>query len=166
MNAFTKINNDPRQALINGVDNIRAGMLGVEGSEHPMHPMTHYADWTNDRLWFLTSRSTTLVRELIPRARANFCVMDQKAGFDACLIGMLSQDLNREYLDALWSPLAAAWFKGGKSDPDLTMLRFDLTEAALWCSSTGVLNYGFEILKANLSADTTPDLGVHHVLQF
>lgn len=166
MNSYAILETHPHQGLIDAMQDIRSGMLGTEGSERPMQPMTHFPEWERNRLWFLTSRHSALVQELIPGTRANYCVMDPQAGFDACLIGMLSQDKDRAQLDAIWSPVAAAWFKGGKSDPDLTMLRLDLTEAALWSNTNNVLNFGYEILKANLNPNAKPDLGVHKVLLF
>ena len=166
MNTHIAIKSDPRQALIDAMDMIRAGMLGVEGAERPMQPMTHFPDWDKDRLWFLTARDSALVQSLIAGARANYCVMNKEQGFDACLIGMLSQDHDAAQLDKIWSPMAAAWFKGGKRDPNLTMLRLDLTEAALWSSSDSLFSVGYEILKSTLNPDRTPDLGAHEVLRF
>lgn len=166
MNAYAAITEDPREALKDGLEKVRAGMLGVQGSAQHMQPMTHFADWPQNRLWFLTSKDTDLVRSLTPGARAHFCVMDEKHGFDACLAGHLTEDLNRAKLEEYWSPVAAAWFKGGKEDPMLTMLRLDLVDAALWGSTGNPVKFGFEVLKANLSKDETPDLGVHRVLTF
>ena len=166
MNAYSKISTNPREALRDYLAKVRAGMLGVRGSEQHMQPMTHYPDWDQDRIWFLTSRQTDLVRSLTPGAPAEFCVTDEGHGFDASLRGLLTEDLNREKLDEYWSSVAAAWFKGGKEDPDLTMLRLDLTDAALWGSSNSLIKFGVEILKANLNEEETPDLGVHRVVTF
>ena len=166
MNAYANIVAHPRDALIEHLDKLRAGMLGVENSGQHMQPMTHYADWDRNRLWFLTSKQTDLVRMLAPGAPAMFCLTDEKHGFDACLRGHLTEELDRAKLDEYWSPVAAAWFKGGKDDPDLTMLRLDLVDAAMWGSSDSLVKFGFEILKANMNEDETPDLGVHKVINF
>jgi len=166
MNVNASINADPRAALIDGLKQVRAGMLGVEGSGQHLQPMTHYADWDLNCLWFLTSKDTDLVRALTPGARAQFVVMDEKHGFDACLAGRLTEDLDRVKLDEYWSAASGAWFHGGKSDPLLTMLRLDLVDASLWGYDDGALKFGFEILKANLDEDKTPDLGTHRVITF
>lgn len=166
MNAYSKIVSHPREALIDGLKKVRAGMLGVEGSGQHMQPMTHYPDWDRNAIWFLTSKDTDLVRSLRPGSTAHFCVTDQDHGFDACLRGSLTETMDRQKLDEYWSAVAGAWFKGGKDDPDLTMLCLDLVDAALWGSSDSMIKFGFEILKANLNEDETPDLGVHKILTF
>jgi general stress protein 26 len=49
-------------------------------------------------------------------------------------------------IDKLWSKPAEAWFPGGKTDPNLALLRFDIDEAELWesdISLTGKLKMLF-----------------------
>ncbi|PWE29482.1 pyridoxamine 5'-phosphate oxidase family protein [Pararhodobacter marinus] len=166
MNAYASIVAHPREALQDGLEKVRAGMLGVDGSSQHMQPMTHFPDWEANRIWFLTSKDTDLVRELKSGAPAKFCVTDQEHGFDACIKGHLTEDLDRAKLDEYWSPVAGAWFQGGKDDPKLTMLRFDLVDAALWGSTDSKVKFGFEILKANMDEDKTPDVGAHTILRF
>ena len=166
MTVNSRIDAHPREALIEGLQRVRAGMLGVVGAAQHMQPMTHYADWDHNRLWFLTSSQTDLVRMLSPGAPAQFCIMDEKNGFDACLSGHLTEDLDRARLDQVWSSVAAAWFEGGKDDPNLTMLRLDLVDAAVWGFSDGLLKFGMEILRANMDPLRTPDLGTHRIIRF
>src|SRR3546814_9529354 len=49
-------------------------------------------------------------------------------------------------IDKLWSKPVEAWFPGGKTDPNLALLRFDIDEAELWeadMSLTGKLKMLF-----------------------
>lgn len=52
--------------------------------------------------------------------------------FFACLAGTIAHDDDRAVIDKLWNNQVEAWFPGGKDDPDLTLLRFDVTSAELW----------------------------------
>ena len=52
--------------------------------------------------------------------------------FFACLAGTVSHDDDRAQIDKLWNNQVEAWFPGGKSDPNLTLLRFDIDSAELW----------------------------------
>lgn len=52
--------------------------------------------------------------------------------FFACLAGTVSQDNDRAQIDRLWNNQVEAWFPGGKEDPNLTLLRFDIDSAELW----------------------------------
>src|SRR3546814_3142362 len=66
--------------------------------------------------------------------------------FFACLSGRVLIDNDRAMIDKLWSKPVEAWFPGGKTDPNLALLRFDIDEAELWeadMSLTGKLKMLF-----------------------
>jgi len=50
----------------------------------------------------------------------------------ACLAGTARIDNDRAMIDKLWSKPVEAWFPGGKADPNLALLRFDIASAELW----------------------------------
>lgn len=52
--------------------------------------------------------------------------------FFACLAGTVSIDTDAKQIDKLWDNRVEAWFPGGKDDPNLTLLRFDVASAELW----------------------------------
>ena len=48
---------------------------------------------------------------------------------------MASDD--KAVIERLWSPFVASWYKDGKNDPDLQLLRFDTTSADVWEATPG-----------------------------
>ncbi|WP_108263111.1 pyridoxamine 5'-phosphate oxidase family protein [Mangrovicoccus ximenensis] len=166
MNAYSAIEKDPRSALSKEMEKLRAGMLGIEGSAEHMQPMTHYPDWAKNEIWFLTSKDTDLVKGLTLGAKAKFVLMSEDQDFQACLRGSLAEVMDAEKLEELWSPVAAAWFRGGKEDPNLTMLCLKLDSGQVWGSSDSTLRFGFEIARANMDEDRLPDVGTQAVLTF
>jgi len=40
-------------------------------------------------------------------------------------------------IERLWNPIIASWYKDGKDDPDLLLLRFDTERADVWEANTG-----------------------------
>ena len=40
-------------------------------------------------------------------------------------------------IERLWNPSIASWYKGGKDDPDLQLLRFDTESADVWEATPG-----------------------------
>ena len=48
----------------------------------------------------------------------------------------------------------------------LTMLALHVDDADIWASTDSTLKFGWEIAKANLSDDKTPDIGVRQHLTF
>ena len=140
-------------------------MLGVEGSGQHMQPMAHHPDETGQSLWFLTRRDSDLVASVGSGAQAHFCVISKAQDFHACLAGRLEEAMDRTRLDAMWNPVTAAWFDGGKDDPRLVMLALRLSDAAIWASTGSSARFAYEIAKANLT-DDDPDVGVHNVVRF
>ena len=50
----------------------------------------------------------------------------------ACLSGNGRIDNDPALIDKLWDKQVEAWFPGGKSDPNLALLRVDIDSAELW----------------------------------
>ena len=166
MSVRKDIEKNPKKALAEQMDDVRAGMLGVEGSHQHMQPMSHYADWHTDSIYFITSSDTDLVRAIGMGARAHYCVVGEDHDFHACLAGTLEQVNDPAKLDEIWSPVASAWFEKGKEDSKVTLLRLTLSDAALWGSTESTLRFGFEIAKANMVEEHQPDVGTHTVIRF
>ncbi len=99
MNAYSAIEKDPRTALSEQMEDLRAGMLGVEGAADHMQPMTHFPDWAKNEIWFLTSKETDLVRKLVPGQKAKYVLMGKKQDFQACLRGSLTETMNADRLE-------------------------------------------------------------------
>ena len=81
-----------------------------------------------------------------------------KDDYQACLHGDLVTTYSREHIERFWSSVIEAWFQGGKTDPELTLLKFTPHSAAIWASTGSALRFGWEIAKANLLGDE-PDVG-------
>ena len=78
---------DARAELFERLGDLRAGMLGVVGSQAHMRPMSHYLDEDGAAIHFLTSRKTDLAREVGDGSTAHYCVVDDEDGFYACITG-------------------------------------------------------------------------------
>lgn len=156
---------DPEKLLWRELEKLHAGMLGVEGSGQHLQPMAHHVDREGRRLWFLTKRDTDFVQALHPGAKAHFAVIAKAQDFHACMSGLLRVRDDRAKLDEIWSAVSAAWFEGGKDDPELTMLALDLESAAIWASTANTLAFAWEIAKAN-ATESMPDVGVRNEVEF
>ena len=52
--------------------------------------------------------------------------------------GELFADNDRATIDRLWNPFVAAWFEGGKDDPNLQLLRFEPDRAQIWLNENSL----------------------------
>lgn len=141
------------------IEGAHLGMLGVmRGGPRHFQPMTPYCERDHGRIWFFISRTAELATSLGDGKPAMFVVQAKDGRFQACIAGELIEDADRARIDRFWNGAASAYFPKGKSDPDLTMLCFDCSDAEVWHSEAGPLKFAWEVAKANLS-HTTPDLG-------
>jgi general stress protein 26 len=157
---------DPRGALFDVLDGVRAGMLGLTSGGDGFQPMTHFPDRDSGLIWFISSTDTALVQSLGMGEDADYVVVSQDHDLHASLRGKLYQLHNEAKLDELWSPIIAAWFEGGRQDPRVALLRFDPEVADVWASSTSSLKFGFEIIRSTLDPAHQPDIGVKKSVRF
>ena len=120
-------------------------MLGLQGVDDSFtRPMTAQVDRPEDaskedggKIYFFASRSENLVRSLgqTHRAVATFAAKGHK--LFASIHGSLVMDNDRAVIDRLWNPIIASWYKDGKDDPDLALLRLDADSADVWEAAAG-----------------------------
>ncbi|WP_421996464.1 pyridoxamine 5'-phosphate oxidase family protein [Reyranella sp.] len=132
----------------------RTVMLGLDGVEDGhARPMTAQLDGGRGPIWFFTARDNALVQKLPQgnRAIATFAAKDHD--LFATLHGAVSIDTSRANIDRLWNRFIAAWYKGGKDDPNLVLLRFDAEKAEVWLDASSIVA-GIKML---LGADPRKD---------
>ncbi|GLC62992.1 MULTISPECIES: pyridoxamine 5'-phosphate oxidase family protein [Paracoccus] len=146
------------------LDDINSGMLGVT-QDSRLVPMSHYTDRKVGVLWFITAKDTDLARSVASGPQdAMHVVSDGGQGLYARIHGTLSLSDNRAKLDELWNAVASSWFEDGKQDPDVQLLRLDLTEAEVWATG-GSMAFLYQIAKSKITGDK-PDMGDHYSLTF
>jgi general stress protein 26 len=99
-------------------------MVGLrDGSSHS-EPLTAQLDKDQvDTLWFFIGKDNRLAKG--GDATVNFVAKGQD--FFASLSGTATVDNNLAMIDKLWSRQVEALLPGGKADPNLVLLRFDIS---------------------------------------
>ena len=125
-------NDNPQDVAATFIDKLKSSpfvMLGLTGTGEHSEPLTAQLD--DDRpntLYFFTGKDN--------RAASGGDAMVQFVSkghdFFACLHGRVSLDNDQGEIDKLWSKPVEAWFPGGRNDPNLALLRFDIDSAELW----------------------------------
>ena len=119
----------------------RVVMLGLAGVEEGhSQPMTAQLEGDEDSgpLWFFTSRDTDLVKSIGAQHRAVIHFAAKDHDLFASLHGELIADNDRAAIDRLWNRFVAAWFRGGKDDPQLQLLRFEPEHAQIWLNENNL----------------------------
>jgi general stress protein 26 len=142
-----------------GLKSDRTVMLGLAADRAgESQPMTALLDSDGGGpIWFFTSKRTDLARALGQENGSGHEAVLQFAakGHDlfATLHGTLSHDNDRATIDRLWNSFIAAWFEGGKDDPQLQLLRFDPDRAHIWLNENSL----FAGIKILLGRDPKKD---------
>ena len=98
-------------------------------------PMTAQLDKdAHGAFWFYTGKDNRLA------GGGPAMVQFAAKGHDlfACIAGTLTEETDGAIIDKHWNNYVAAWFDGGRDDPNLMMLRFDLGDAEVWTSDATV----------------------------
>ncbi len=137
------------------------GMLGLDQPGYHAQPMTAFRDEETGTIWLFSREDTDLARDAAvgsgQSAMFHYGAKDQKVW--ACVHGQLSvQGHDRAIIDRYWNPVLAAWYPDGKDDRKLTILRFEADDGRVWVQKGGLLNFAFEVAKANITK-TLPDAG-------
>jgi general stress protein 26 len=110
-------------------------MVGLDGGGHS-EPLTAQLDEDQvDTLWFFVGKHNRLTAG--GAAMAQF--VSKGHDYFACLAGDVRVENDRAMIDKLWSKPVEAWFPGGKTDPDLALVRFDIKDAELWEADMSLL---------------------------
>ena len=116
-------------------------MLGLTGVEDDRtRPMTAQVDVPEDAdkedggpIYFFASRDEGVGADLDSGARAIATFASKGHDFFASIHGTLRDaTVERDVIERLWNPIVDSWYKDGKDDPILMLIKFDATEAQLW----------------------------------
>lgn len=125
-------------------------MVGLADGESRSEPLTAQLDKDQvDTIWFFIGTENRLAKG--GRAMAQFVSKGQD--FFACLSGSVAIDNDLAMIDKLWSKPVEAWFPGGKSDPNLALLRFDIDDAELWESDMSLIGKLKMLVGGEIKAD-------------
>jgi general stress protein 26 len=117
-------------------------MLSLAGNEDGhSQPMTAQFASDADRgpMWFFTAKNVHLVQAMGESHAAAAQFVSKGHDLFASMQGTLAVERDRAMVDRLWSRFVAAWYPGGKDDPNLQLLRFDPTHAHVWLNETSLL---------------------------
>lgn len=118
----------------------RTMMLGLHAvAEGHTRPMTAMLDEDRRSMWFFTVKDNAMVHQLDQghRAVATFTAKDH--ALFATLHGTLLVESNPAMIDRLWNSHIAAWYEGGRNDPNIALLRLDPEQAEIWENASSLL---------------------------
>ncbi len=137
------------------VESDRTMMVSLTGVEDGLaQPMTaQLDDGKPGPIYFFTAKDTDLVQDMGGRHRGNLHFASKGHDLFASIDGELVPDNDPATIDRLWNRFVAAWFEGGKDDPNLQLLRFEPDRAQIWLNEHSL----FAGVKLLLGSDPKKD---------
>ena len=90
-------------------------------------------------LWFLTRSTSEKVHEIEQDQHVTLTFAEPKDSKYISLKGRAKVNQDRAKIKELWSPIYKAWFPDGEDDPEIAVMRVDVTEGEFWEASSSKL---------------------------
>ncbi len=132
------------------IQDIRFAMLttAAEDGSFDSRPMATQKKEFDGTLWFLTAIDSNKVSEIRDDSHVTLVYADPSNAKYVSVKGRAFVNKDREKIHELWNPMYKAWFPGGEEDPQVSVLRVDVTEAEFWEASDSKLVRSIKYLAA------------------
>jgi general stress protein 26 len=129
---------DPARKVRKLMKNAREVMLTTVGSDGRFRsrPMSTGA-FEDGALWFLTSVQSAKTGEIADNQRVGVAYASPKNDRYVSISGVASTVRDPERVRELWTREHKAWFRGGKKDPELAVLRVQVDQVEYWDAESG-----------------------------
>ena len=124
--------------LVKGIHICMMNTAGKDGSidSRPMALQDTPFDGT---LWFLTRHSSGKVNEIEQDQHVTLTFAEPSNQKYVTLKGRASVSQDRAKVHELWNAMYKAWFPNGPDDPDVSVLRVDVSDGDYWEGSSSKL---------------------------
>ena len=158
-----------RAQLWDLIKDIKFAMFTTRHANGHLHsrPMTTQNSKLDEdsNLWFFMSRTGDPVRDLGLDATVNVSYADPGQDAYVSVSGTAAVVDDMATKQRLWSKLAEAWFPGGVDDPDLALVRVQITHANYWDVKESKVVQLFKMAKAAVTGKPPTKLGEHAEIQ-
>lgn len=152
-----------KQKVWNLIEDIKVGMLvskeNNKSEDLRARPMALVQDAYDGTLYFYTSKDDAKTAEIENDRSVCVTFSDPQEQTYVSLTGKANLTEDQQLIEKYWNPWVAAWFENGKDDTDIAMLKIKINKGEHWDTDENKFIQLFEITKANVKAEATPDLG-------
>jgi len=140
------------------VKGIRIAMLCTTGEagEIRSRPMATQDEPFDGTLWFLTQRSSEKVDEIQQHQKVTLDYADPEHSKYITLRGTASVNQDKAKIKKLWNPMYKAWFPKGEDDPEIAVLRVDISEGDYWEANSSKIVMGIRYVAAAVTGGAVP----------
>lgn len=150
--------------LIKDIDIAMFTTLGEDGFPVSRPLSTQEAEFDGKLLWFFVRRDTPKVREIAryPRVNVAYASKDTNAYLSVAGTAELVDDPAK--IDEFWNDALKVWFKKGRDDPNLALIRVTVHTVQYWDGPSTGLGKVIAFVIAAVTSDDAP-LGENRLLR-
>ena len=126
-------------------------------------PMAVQDEPFDGTLWFLTRNTSDKIGEIAQDQHVTLTFAEPSSSKYLSLKGRASVNQDRAKIKELWNAMYKAWFPKGEDDPEIAVLRVDVSEADYWEASSSRLVMGVKYLAAAVTGGKVPVGEAGHV---
>ncbi len=133
---------------------ISFAMLTTEDDDNlRARPMVAAQKEFDGTLWFFTRASSHKVNEVQHDQRVGVTYADPSKQDYVSLSGHARLVRDKAAIDAHWGESMRTWFPKGKDDPDIALLKVDVTMAEYWDAPNSTMVHAYGYLKAVVTGE-------------
>lgn len=121
--------------------------MAADGS-FDARPMATQKTEFDGTVWFLTRHESGKVAELEGNPHVSLVYANPSDQNYVTAKGQATVSRDKAKIHELWNPMYKAWFPEGENDPQIAVVKVDVTEAQYWEASSSKLVMGIKYLAA------------------
>jgi general stress protein 26 len=111
-------------------------------------PMAVHVKDFDGTVWFLTPHASEKINEIQEDSHVTLIFSDPSNAKYVSAKGRAHISKDRAKIHELWNSMYKAWFPEGEDDPNIAVLRIDISEADYWEASSSRIVRGVKYLAA------------------
>ncbi len=149
-----KTQTEATQKMWEMMKSISFAMLTTEDDDNlRARPMVAAQSEFGGTLWFFTRASSHKVDEVNQDQRVGVTYADPSKQDYVSLSGRAKLIRDKSAIDAHWGESMRTWFPKGKGDPDIALLKVDVTMAEYWDAPNSTMLHAYGYLKAVVTGE-------------
>ena len=154
------------KSIVGRIQDVKVGMFTTMCKDNQLRsrPMTTCEVEEEGFLWFFTSINSKLIDDLIEQDNVNISYTDINKNLFISIKGQAILVRSKTKIEKLWNPLAKAWFPKGLEDPELVLVKIQVTQAEIWDSGSSKIVILAKIIKAIVTGEEYKDPTAHQVI--
>lgn len=151
---------NPRDKLYEMIAKVKIAMLTTIESDGGLHsrPMANQEADDNGDLWFFLDKTSSLAETVKSNPKVSLGYSDPGGDNYVSVAGSAELIHDKVVIDEKWSEDVAAWFEGGKDNPNVALIKVNPTEGEFWDTSSNALTTAVGYIKSKLGKGTGSDL--------